>query len=102
MSAGISLFSIIAVERSQPRIIYVNERRVIKHITTLRGGPAVTTRKCLHICEHVPEQPDHYFPLLCVELCAQSCPFVDVYALEKKQKHVEQACGTKCSAKLEE
>lgn len=91
VSAGISLFSIIAVERSQPRIIYVNERRVIKHITTLRGGTAVTTRKCLHICEHVPEQPDHYFLLL----CAQSCPFVDVYALEKNKnmwnKHVEQS-----------
>lgn len=57
MSAGISLFPIVAAERSQPRIIYVNERRVIKHITTLRGGTAVTTRKCLHICEHVPGQP---------------------------------------------
>lgn len=57
VSAGISLFPIVAAERSQPRIIYVNERRVIKHITTLRGGTAVTTRKCLHICEHVPGQP---------------------------------------------
>lgn len=62
---GISLFSIIAAERSQPRIIYVNERRVIKHITTLWGGTAVTTRSvsasvstcqaaaCVHCSAHL-------------------------------------------------
>lgn len=71
------MFSIIAVERSQHRIIYVNERRVIKHITTLRGGTAVTTRSVS--ADEEVRQAACLLPQFVWKRAALPGPFVDVH-----------------------